>query len=72
MESFKTRMTVEIEVETQFGPASAIDVLANLLQVPAVKGIVLQRLESDYVIHPSFTQDINTIVLNRMLPVRLK
>lgn len=44
----KTKMTVEFEVETQFGPESAVNMIDILTQVPAIKAVTVTRVNSDW------------------------
>lgn len=41
-------MTVEFEVETQFGPESAVNMIDILTQVPAIKAVTVTRVNSDW------------------------
>lgn len=45
---YKTKLTVEIEVETQFGPLDAISMVDILTRVPAINSLNLIKLETDY------------------------
>lgn len=65
-----TKITVEFEVETQSGPVSAVDVLKNLIQVPAVKSAVVTQLDSTYVPVLPETEH-NSLILKR-LPIKLR
>lgn len=64
-----TKITVEVEVETQFGPASAVSLVNMLLKVPAVKKIEITNLTTDYV--PLTEEDSNRSVMNKF-PIKLK
>lgn len=60
---FRTKMLVEIEVDTQFGPESATGLVRTLLNVPAVQSLVLEKIESNYV--PASTSDANYNILHQ-------
>lgn len=66
---YKTKLTVEVEVETQFGPRDAMDMVGTLLNVPAINTVRVVKAKSDY---KRFTpQDVQANALER-LPLRLK
>ncbi len=44
----KTKVTVELDVETQFGPESAINMIDILTRVPAVKSVMVARVDSEW------------------------
>lgn len=44
----KTKLTVEIDVETHFGPESAVNMIDNLTRVPAVKSVTVTRVDSEW------------------------
>lgn len=44
----KTKLTVEIDVETQFGPESAVNMIDILTRVPAVKSVTVTRVDSEW------------------------
>lgn len=44
----KTKLTVEIEVETQFGPESAVSMIDNIIRVPAVKSVTVTNVDSEW------------------------
>lgn len=45
---FTTKLTCEITIETQFGPANSINMIDVLTRVPAIKGLNIIKLETDY------------------------
>lgn len=54
---YKTKLYLEVSVETQFGPKDAIWMVNNLLTVPAITGVKLTKVDTDYV--PLTEQDVN-------------
>lgn len=44
----KTKLTVEIEVETQFGPEDAVKMVDSLLNVPAIRSVLVSKIESEW------------------------
>jgi hypothetical protein len=54
---YKTKVTIEVEVQTQFGPNDAINLVDMNLRYPAITGLTLLKVESDYV--PLTEQDLN-------------
>lgn len=44
----KTKLAIEIDVETQFGPESAVNMIDNLTRVPAVKSVTVTRVDSEW------------------------
>lgn len=66
---YKTKLTVEVEVETQFGPSDAMNMVGVLLQVPAIKMIRIIKAKSDYKRHTP--EDVQANALQR-LPLRIK
>jgi hypothetical protein len=45
---YKTKINLEVEVSTQFGPKNAVDLIGVLLNVPAVNHITVKKVETDY------------------------
>ncbi len=45
---YKTKLTLEVDVETQFGPKDAVYIVKNLLNVLAVKSVWVENVETDY------------------------
>jgi hypothetical protein len=55
---YTTKLLVEIEVSTQFGPTDAVNMIEYLLiNVPAIKSVNLTKLETDY--KPVITLETN-------------
>ena len=44
----KNKLTLEIEVDTQFGPVDATNIIRTALNFPSVTSIVLTNLETTY------------------------
>lgn len=44
----RTKITVEIECHTQFGPANAVKMVDNLLRVPAISSVKVSAIDSDW------------------------
>jgi hypothetical protein len=68
----KTKLTVEIDVETQFGPESAVNMIDILTRVPAVKSITVTHIDSEWK-SDDYTspQDSNFRMLQR-IPFKLR
>lgn len=48
---YKTTLTFEIEVDTQFGPLDAIDLVScHLIQYPAIKSLIVTKVDTNYVL----------------------
>lgn len=54
----KTKLTVELEVETQFGPDSAIKIVDCVTRIPAITSVNVIKLETDYVPPEGFPHNI--------------
>ena len=53
---YKTKLTVEFEISTQFGPANAVNIIDNLTNhIPAIESIKVIDLKTDYI--PMTEQD---------------
>ena len=59
----KTKLTLEIEVETQFGPEDAINLVDVLTRIPAITGVNVIALETDYVskLDKGFPEDVQSL-----------
>jgi hypothetical protein len=59
----KTKLTVEIDVETQFGPEDAINLVDVLTRIPAITGVNVIALETDYVskLDKGFPKDVQSL-----------
>lgn len=66
---YKTKMTLEIEVSTQMGPYSAVDIIRNLTNIPAIQSVDIVGLETDYI--EQSEQDVNFQVICNV-PFKLK
>jgi hypothetical protein len=65
-EFYTSKLTLEIEVSTQFGPDDAVQIIASLTKknyVPAIKSVKLTNLTTDYI--PRAKEDINRRVMSR-------
>lgn len=68
----KTKITVEFEVETQFGPESAINMIDILTRVPAVKSVNVLEVDSEWKpTENTFPQDVNLRML-QSIPRKLR
>ena len=54
-----TKLTVEITVSTQFGPADAINLVDVITRIAAIKQVDIVKLETDYVGLKEFPEDVN-------------
>lgn len=57
-----TKLTVEIEIQTQFGPADAIQMIGNLTNatsVPAIKSVNVIKMETDYDFSEALPENVN-------------
>jgi hypothetical protein len=70
-EFYKNKLTLEIEIETQFGPEAAVNLISVLNNVPAVTSINVTKLESNYDTSNVFPEDANLRMMNR-IPLKLK
>jgi hypothetical protein len=73
-ERYNTKLTVEIDINTQFGPDTAICVLQSLLcPIRAVEKVKLIAAESDIVFGPETNKELNVNYLAlQNLPRQLK
>jgi len=63
----KTKLTVEVEVETQFGPADAVNLIENLTRhVSAVKSMKIVGIKTDYEYSDKFPDDLNFKAINNI------
>lgn len=46
---YKTKLTFEVEIETQFGSSDAISMIDILTRVPAITSLNVIKLETDYI-----------------------
>lgn len=44
----KTKLTIEFEVHTQFGPADAVKMMDILTRIPAIDSVKISKIESDW------------------------
>jgi hypothetical protein len=70
---FKTKLTVEFDVETQFGPESAISVIDTLTGVPAIISVNVVKLETDYEskLDKGFPRDIQSLAMKN-IPLKIR
>ena len=66
---YTTKLTFEITVSTQFGPADAITMIDHLTRVPAVKYLDVIKLETDYKSPEGFP---NNVQAKAMVNIPLK
>ena len=59
-----TKLTIEFEVSTQFGPLDAINMIDTLTRVPAIKSVNVVKLETDYDQTDKFLEDVNVKAIN--------
>lgn len=68
----KTKLTVEIEVETQFGPEDAVKMVDSLLNVPAIRSVLVSKIESEWKPNEStFPENLNLRML-QSIPLKLR
>lgn len=68
----KTKVTVEFEVENQFGPESAVYMIDSLTRVPAVKSVNVIKVDSDWKPdETTFPQNANLRML-QSIPLKLR
>jgi len=53
-----TKLTIELTIQTQFGPANAIDMIDVLTRVPAIQSLDIIKLETDYVGYKECPEDL--------------
>lgn len=70
-EYYKTKLTVEVEIQTQFGPQSAVDIIRSLTNIPAVDSVVVTDIDSDYDVSDAFPENLNLKCINS-IPIKLK
>lgn len=65
---YKTKLTVEVEVETQFGPEDAVNLVDVLTRVPAITSVNVVGLETDYEskLDKGFPEDVQSLAMNRV------
>ena len=66
---YTTKLTLDIEVLTQFGPADAINMMHNIFNFPAIKSATITKAESDYVALSN--KEVNHIALSNV-PCKIK
>lgn len=66
---YTTKLTVELEVSTQFGPLTAVEMVKGLINVPAVTKATLTNLDTNYKLLTR--EDSNKSVMRRF-PKKLK
>ena len=60
-EFYTTKLTIEIDIETQCGPQTAVSVLQSYLDLPAITGLKIVKLESDYPLYGPLDVNRKTI-----------
>lgn len=69
---FTTKLTIELEIQTQFGPADAMQMVSNLLvPVPAVKSVRIVNASTDCDTTHSHKTDVNLLAI-QSVPFGLK
>lgn len=67
----RTKLTVEIEAHTQFGPETAVKIVGHLLKVPAITEVKITAIDSDWKPTPqTFSEDVNLRTILG-LPIKL-
>lgn len=67
----RTKLTVEIEAHTQFGPETAVKMVGYLLKVPAISEVKITAIDSDWKSTPqTFPEDVNLRTI-LSLPIKL-
>ena len=69
---YTTKLTVELEVDTQFGPADAVSMIKTLFEnIPAIGRSKVIDLHTNY--KPFTEQDCNKVVMGKNnLPIEIK
>ncbi len=62
---YNTKLMVEFNITTQFGPQDAVNMVDVLSRVPAIKSVKVVSLETDY--KPASLKDANGILM-RSIP----
>lgn len=56
----RSKLTVEVECHTQFGPETAVKMIDSLLKVPAISSVKIVAIDSDWKPDPNtFPEDVN-------------
>ncbi len=63
---FTTKLTVEMTIKTQFGPANAIDMIDVLTRVPAIERLNIIKLDTDYTGVKYLDEDVNLKAINNI------
>lgn len=48
---YNTKILVEVDVSTQFGPNDAVNLVRTNLKCPAVSNIKIKEVRTDFVVH---------------------
>ena len=61
----KTKLTIELDVETQFGPEDAVNLVDVLTRIPAITGVNVIALETNYVskVDKGFPEDVQSLAI---------
>lgn len=71
---YNTKLTVEVDITTQFGPEDAVKMIEVLfMNVPAIKSATVVGLETDYesLLDKGFPKDTNSLVMKN-IPIKIK
>lgn len=58
---YNTKLTIEVDISTQFGPESAVALINILLDIPAIKSVSVEKLSTDYVPFTEFDTNRNVM-----------
>ena len=61
-----TKLTVEFEISTQFGPVDAINMIDNLTRAPAITSVEVIKLKSDYDTANRHPDDVNVKAISNI------
>jgi hypothetical protein len=68
----RTKLTVEVECHTQFGPADAVKMVDYLLRIPAISSVKVTAIDSDWKpTNQTFPEDGNLKTI-LSLPINLR
>lgn len=61
---YKTKLTVEFDIETQHGPESAGNMIDVLTRVPAITNVKIVKVVTNYEFKDAFPKDANLKFIN--------
>lgn len=66
-----TKLTIKLEISTQFGPADAVQMIDNLTRIPAIKSVEVISLKTNYDTTGRLPQDVNVKAINN-IPFKIR